>query len=220
MDQTLLQILVILVFYQKITSGAVQTIKEGDPVDISCKPGEMGTMIIWFRVLDNSGMEFIASFSTSGMLKKSTDSFSNMFMDSKMKQNILTLKSFNKARDSGIYSCGLLHKGTELKFGEVTRLVGVEVPAEATRTTAKPSQCTSTTACVCNNDNKQGTTNPSLFCPSIILGPLAGGCGLLLLLLIITTLYCNKIRTRRCPHHHKRKPRAAPEKQVKTSRYV
>ncbi|KAG7229562.1 hypothetical protein INR49_012577 [Caranx melampygus] len=60
----------------------------------------------------------------------------------------------------------------------------------------------------------------TLFCSTAILGPLAGGCGLLLLLLIITTVYCNHTRTRRCPHHYKRKPRTAPAKPMMADRYV
>lgn len=35
-----------------------------------------------------------------------------------------------------------------------------------------------------------------MFCTPLILGPLVGGCGLLLLLLIITTVYCNSESTR------------------------
>ncbi|KAM6980665.1 T-cell surface glycoprotein CD8 alpha chain [Aplochiton taeniatus] len=41
-------------------------------------------------------------------------------------------------------------------------------------------------------------------CDPRMWGPLASGCGLLFLLLIVTICYCNRIRTRRCPHHYKR----------------
>ncbi|XP_068576567.1 T-cell surface glycoprotein CD8 alpha chain [Cebidichthys violaceus] len=221
----ILVILVILVFCQKITSGAGEEMqaKEGQPVEIKCRPGEVGTMIVWFRVLDND-MEFLASFSKDGFYKSSANSFST-FSYSRMRDNILTLQSFNKTRDSGIYSCASLNKGNTLQFGKVTRLVGekVEVALETTQATIIPStQCTTATPCVCNKneDNKQGESSPQMFCSPIILGSLAASCGLLLLLLIIATLYCNRIRTRRCPHHYKRKPRMAPGKQMMTNRHV
>ncbi|KAM9362214.1 T-cell surface glycoprotein CD8 alpha chain, partial [Symphorus nematophorus] len=122
------------------------------------------------------------------------------------------LKSFEKAKDSGIYCCASLIKGIELKFGEVTRLVAekVEVAPPIPTTSTKQSTCTTATPCVCDNNNKPGETSPFMFCTPIILGPLVGGCGLLLLLLIITTVYCHKIRTRRCPHHYKRQQRTMP----------
>ncbi|KAK9529367.1 hypothetical protein VZT92_013466 [Zoarces viviparus] len=221
-------ILVILVFCQKMTSGAGEemTAKEGDQVEIKCKPVEEGSMIIWFRVLDN-GMEFIASFSKEGFPKSAMASFpSSTFSHSRIRDAILTLKSFNRARDSGIYSCASLIKGNEMRFGQVIRLVGeqVEVASEAPQiiTTTAPTQCTTATPCVCNKieDKKQGETSLQMLCSPIILGSMAASCGLLLLLLIIAILYCNRIRTRRCPHHYKRKPQMAPGKQMMTNRHV
>ncbi|KAL7407948.1 hypothetical protein ABVT39_016040 [Epinephelus coioides] len=216
MDQKWIHVLVILLICRQMTSGACEdlTVKEGQQIDINCKPEEMGTMVIWFRVLDTSTVEFIASFSITGVLKSSSKSFSSTFSVSQSKQHTLTLNSFNKAKDSGVYNCGSLYKGNELKFGKATRLVGeiVKVPVVAPpqATTTQQNLCTTTTPCVCSNTNKPGETSPQLFCSLIILGPLAGGCGLLLLLLIATTVYCNQIRTRRCPHHYKRKPRVVP----------
>ncbi|XP_070758886.1 T-cell surface glycoprotein CD8 alpha chain [Enoplosus armatus] len=221
MDQKWIQILAILVFYQNITSGAVEekTLKEGDLFEINCNPGELGTMIVWFRMLDKSGMEFIASCAMTGKMKTSTPSFTSIFRDTKFQQHVLILKSFNKTRDSGVYSCASLYKGNELIFGKLTRLVGEKAEVAPLATTPKQNLCTTVPPCVCNN--KPGATSPSTSCTLIILGPLAGACGLLVLLLIITILYCNKIRTRRCPHHYKRKPRStAPGTQMKTNRHV
>ncbi|XP_032368777.1 T-cell surface glycoprotein CD8 alpha chain isoform X2 [Etheostoma spectabile] len=224
MDQKWSQILVILVFCQRITSGVGEdrTVKEGEQVEITCIPQEVGSIVVWFRVLDTSGMEFIASFSSNGLLKSPAASFPSTFSQSKIQQNILTLKSFSKSRDSGVYNCASL-KANELKFGVATRLVGekvevavVETPSgRASAVTTEQNPCTTAAPCDCNNINKQGETSPQMFCTPIILGPLAGGCGLLLLILIITTVYCNHIRTRRCPHHYNRKPRSGAHEKLK-----
>ncbi|XP_035518531.1 T-cell surface glycoprotein CD8 alpha chain [Morone saxatilis] len=222
MDQKWIHILAILVFCLKITSGAGEdkATPEGQLVEIHCQPKTTGSMIVWFRVLDKTGMEFIGSFSNTGIVKSSP--LSPIFSFSKIIQKILILQSFNKSRDSGIYSCASLYKGNELSFGKVTRLFGEKAPQGALVPTSKPTLCTTAAIppCVCNK-KKEEKTNPDMYCPLIILGPLAGGCGLLLLLLIITTLYCNKIRTRRCPHHYKRKPQTmAPGKQMMTNRHA
>lgn len=116
----------------EMTSGAGEDIilkenlKDGDRIEITCTPSVAGTLIVWFRVRDKFGMEYIASFSNTGLKKPNTAQPSSEFLDSKITSNILILKSFNKDKDSGDYSCGSLYKGTELKFGQVTRLVGGE----------------------------------------------------------------------------------------------
>lgn len=117
----------ILLHLLEMTSGAGKDmlVKEGERVEIKCQPSELGTMIIWFRVLDKPRMEFIASFSNNGLKKPNTDKPSSAFSDTKIGQNTLILESFSKASDSGLYICASL-KGSELKFGEVTRLVGGE----------------------------------------------------------------------------------------------
>ncbi|XP_047438068.1 T-cell surface glycoprotein CD8 alpha chain [Mugil cephalus] len=222
MDPKWIQVLLVLVFYQKTAFG----IKEGEKFTIKCRPTTSGTMIIWFRVLDKSGMEFLASLSNNGVVKASRTDFTQIFSHSS-DPHVLTLNSFKNSRDSGIYTCGSLYKGNQLIFGNVTRLSG-EKPTPAPPTVPPVTQATSTTPspCECKGVSSKGqvlsgTSSPSFFCTPIILGPLAGGCGLLLLLLLITTIYCNRIRTRRCPHHYKRKPRAAvPEKQMMVNRHV
>ncbi|XP_060898271.1 T-cell surface glycoprotein CD8 alpha chain [Labrus mixtus] len=221
MDQKWMQILVILVFFQKITTGACEerVIKEKEAVEIVCNTQDFGSTFVWLRVLDITAMEFIASFNLIGDMKAAHPSFSSIFSNRKSK---LILNSFNKARDSGVYGC-VSQKGQVLKIGTVTRLVGekVKVSTEAPLNTTKPSPCTTAAPCVCDHKTRKEETNPLMLCSPIILGPLVGSCGLLLLLLIITTLYCNKIRTRRCPHHYKRKPRAMPPgNQMKTSRQI
>ncbi|KAM7401764.1 hypothetical protein PAMP_017052 [Pampus punctatissimus] len=213
----------ILSQFSEMSSGAVEeiTTKDGDQVDIKCAPAGSSTTILWVRVLDASGVEFLGSFSNTGMRKSTISSF---FTDSKMSHNILTLKSF-KSTDIGTYTCAAF-KNNELIFGKVTRLVGEKskIVTKAPPTTPhKQNQPKTTTACNCESIIHKQVEVEGLYalCSPIILGPLAGGCGLLLLLLIIISVYCNQIRTRRCPHHHKRKPRAvAPGKEMMVNRHV
>lgn len=112
----------------EMTSGVLgedQTAQEGHQVEIKCTPHQKGTMVVWFRVLDTSGMEFIASFTNDGILKSPETSFPPAFSRSRIKEDILILQSFKKA-DSGVYNCASLFKGNELKFGTATRLDGGE----------------------------------------------------------------------------------------------
>uniref|UniRef100_A0A3P8VWV4 Ig-like domain-containing protein n=1 Tax=Cynoglossus semilaevis TaxID=244447 RepID=A0A3P8VWV4_CYNSE len=214
-------ILLILFFYQNIPAVVSnKEVREGDRVEIQCEPSEVGTMVIWFRVLDNSGMEYIGSFSKDGVRKATPTALSTSFGVTNMNKNVLTLNSFKAKEDAGVYGCAGL-KSNELKFGRVTRLSGVkkkveEVTSVMVARTAPPNLPATTTACVCESPREE--TSLFLECPPIILGSLAGTCGLFILLLIITILYCNHMRTRRCPHHHKKRPRQMlPEKQMMTN---
>ncbi|XP_053172089.1 T-cell surface glycoprotein CD8 alpha chain [Scomber japonicus] len=223
MDQKWIHMLMMLVFYQGVSSGVVVDVtpKEGDPVEISCTPPLGGTLVIWLRVLDTPDVEFIGSFAPSSGTEK--EKIPDRFDISKASHDKLTLRSFKK-NESGIYTCATL-KSNALHFGRLTRLVVGEFPQIVTVappiTTSKKDEAKTTTACVCNTSTKSGGSGFSTFCNPIILGALAGSCGLLLLLLIIISVYCSRIRTRRCPHHYKRKPRTpAPGKQMMANRHV
>lgn len=118
----------LLLLLSEMISGDDQQLgplKEGNPVDIACQPSETGSLTIWFRVLDKAGMEFIASFS-NGVRKDTESKSSLLFSDGKIKSHKLTLKSFSRERDSGLYGCSSLIRGKELSFGRLTRLFGGE----------------------------------------------------------------------------------------------
>lgn len=104
------------------TSGD-RVVDNGDTVEITCKFSNLASTVMWFRVLDKTGMEFIASFDMNGNLKRGH--LPEEFNADKMNKNILTLKSFNKAKDSGVYSCAIIHN-SGLLFGQTTRLRGGE----------------------------------------------------------------------------------------------
>ncbi|KAM9859859.1 T-cell surface glycoprotein CD8 alpha chain isoform 2-T2 [Aulostomus maculatus] len=216
-QQWILVILVILVFYRRISLGAVakSVLPEGQQVEIKCRPAEVGTSIQWFRVQDNSGMHFIVSTSNTG-LRRPDSSIPSAFSDKKLKEDVLILKSFSRSVDSGVYSCASL-KNNQLKFGEVTRLAGEQAKEVTKPPIIKMNPSESTTPCVCEATQDEERSNVDLVCSPLILGSLVGSCGLLLLLLIVTIMYCNHMRTRRCPHHYKRRPRTmAPGKQMMT----
>uniref|UniRef100_A0A3B3HMQ2 Immunoglobulin V-set domain-containing protein n=1 Tax=Oryzias latipes TaxID=8090 RepID=A0A3B3HMQ2_ORYLA len=227
MDQRWMKILLTLVFYLQVTTCADRTLQEGSTVHFKCQIPE-GTVVFWFRLLDGSNMEFIASFSNTGMEKKFEQQFKNLFSHEKKDTYfILTLKSFSASRDSGAYVCAALVKGNMLQFGEIERVHG-EKKRETTKApsmifTHPPTTVStraSTRSCACSHMPAAGVrihhhflliilrkktdrkyiflflfaekTKPLLPCDPLILGSLAGGCGLLLLLLIIITLYCNR----------------------------
>ena len=114
-----------VVFLASASGAGALVIKDGEKVEINCKADEQYSMVVWFRVLDESGMEFIASFTKDGSIKTTPTPLSPNIDHSKMSNNILMLKSFSRARDSGAYSCAIM-KSNELKFGKVTRLTGGE----------------------------------------------------------------------------------------------
>ncbi|KAL0977792.1 hypothetical protein UPYG_G00161230 [Umbra pygmaea] len=199
----------VLLFFCHDTLQQSSKKKEGERVSIKCLPNPKGNMVIWFRVKENAGMEFIASFnSLSGQLK--TNFNKEIYSDEQIQTDTLILKSFNKARDSGAYTCASI-KNNELVFGEVTRMAGEDTPVTNTPTTP-PTPTTnellsSTTALGC----KVVKQDPRVLCDLIIWAPLAAGCGLLFIILLITVSYCNRTRTKRCPHHYKRKLRMEPQ---------
>ncbi|XP_061688994.1 T-cell surface glycoprotein CD8 alpha chain isoform X2 [Syngnathoides biaculeatus] len=204
MDQQWICILATLSFYNKLTAGdsSELVIKDGYKVEVRCRPSDIGTIVMWFRVLDKSGIEFLASYTNNGIRKYVSGSFSSHFSDLRIRDDILILKSFSKGRDSGTYSCATL-KNNELKFGPLIRLTVEAASKPTVAPTAKFQPPSTALPCACENLTKQGD---SMSCNPIIVIPLAGSCGILLLFILIIVVYCNRVRTRRCPHHYKKRP--------------
>ncbi|KAL6469858.1 hypothetical protein MHYP_G00209770 [Metynnis hypsauchen] len=191
-----------------------EVLKEDEDKEISCDPSSSGNTVWWFRLIKNTQLEFIASFTSSG--EKKVGDMESKFNSQNMKSSKrLTLKSFKKKTDSGYYSCATINSN-KLHFGRVTSLQGTPDPEPETKvvttTRATPEHFTtkSTASCEPKNQVRKPFSAVTLGCELVILIPLAAGSGLLLILLIITILYCNHIRTRRCPHHYKRHPRNKP----------
>lgn len=74
-------------------------------------------MIVWFRVLSNH-MEFIGSFSKTGIPKNLAKNFNELYTHA---NDRLSLKSFKK-NDAGLYGCASLIKGITLVFGDTTQI--------------------------------------------------------------------------------------------------
>ncbi|KAM8868210.1 T-cell surface glycoprotein CD8 alpha chain isoform 2-T2 [Synchiropus picturatus] len=130
--------------------------KEGEQVQIQCKPS-IGSLVMWFRVLDGGTVEFIGSFSSNGVLKGTLPS---IFTHTPGKEAI-TLNSFKSSRDSGLYTCGSL-KNNQVNFGQVTSLIGEKIvnrppptiPSKINPATTKARPCT------CPTLPKQGENAP------------------------------------------------------------
>ncbi|KAG5272869.1 hypothetical protein AALO_G00170180 [Alosa alosa] len=183
-------------------------VKEKELHTVNCTlPKDASRTFIWLRVTKNNGVEFIVSYKNQKrvgtvVLPESMESLDGY---------CLKIKSFNKQTDSGSYNCAI-YNANELTFGKPTVLEGepdpTQAPKKVTTTPCTTAATVPSTPCVCLNQ-RGVKSDPEKSCELMIWVPLAGGCGLLLVLLIGVSLYCNKIRTRRCPHHYKRQPRTA-----------
>ncbi|KAK7131432.1 hypothetical protein R3I94_016534 [Phoxinus phoxinus] len=153
--------------------------KEGESVRVDCDLKQSGTLTFWFRINDKD--------KNSGKVH-------------------LDIKSFEKKADSGVYTCATMNSN-KLFFGGLTEIEGEPVPDPRTQppppilVTTTKSTTISPCSCI-----KKAEQKPRFMCEIWILSSLASGCALLLILLIVTILYCNRLRTRRCPHHYKRQP--------------
>ncbi|XP_048877434.1 T-cell surface glycoprotein CD8 alpha chain [Brienomyrus brachyistius] len=210
------QILISLLILFNCTCLA-EVYKEGDDVKITCKMSPPGTIVFWFRVLQ-TGIEAIGSFNIEGEPKMSPNN--SMFDYSSIRRhNTITLKGFQKNRDSGTYSCGKLN-GNKLSFGELTVIKGLpESPPAVKPVTAQVTPGSTTQPCPCRTPS-QTKSKSSEGCPMVIWVPLTAACSLIFLILILIICHCNRIRTRRCPHHYKRKPKnVTPARQAMGERY-
>ncbi|KAJ8287238.1 hypothetical protein GJAV_G00049250 [Gymnothorax javanicus] len=226
MPQILEWIFVLLVVCQ-CTHGMLSTefYDEKATVHLSCDPPSKGSTISWFRVRED-GVEFLAAFYSNGDLVRDSK-LNSPFSAEKIKQNTLTLNGFQNARDNGTYSCSSFNKN-KMHFGKATRIQGkpatptIKTAAATTAAPPRPSESTCTSPpCNCQGPTNGKNLDPSMHCDLLILAPLAGGCGLIIIILIITVCYCNRMRTKRCPHHYKRPPKkSAPVRQASPDRYV
>ncbi|KAJ8395575.1 hypothetical protein AAFF_G00030560 [Aldrovandia affinis] len=217
-------VLVILFQYTCEENMKFESHDEKKEVPLQCDPKNKGNIIVWFRLRENR-FEFLASYTSNGNVKQNV--YPQMFSTEKTASNILTLREFQKARDSGVYSCASFNNNM-LNFGKATRIQGhpdLKPTIKTTVTTNKlprPNITTSNTRpCLCQAPTGTKMKHPTLNCELEIFAPLAGGCGLLFLILIFTICYCNRIRTNRCPHHYKKKPKNhVPVRQAMPERYV
>ncbi|KAJ8262930.1 hypothetical protein COCON_G00153870 [Conger conger] len=187
-------------------------ISDGTTVPIKCDLKDSLSTVLWFRV-GNTGMEVLGFVDSNGVEPKDS-----LTIKSKA---LLEIKKFNKKRDSGVYGCSAIN-GKILTFGKTTTLRGPADPTTTTTrrvTTATPPN-TTTTPCPCRTGKKYNKESPDS-CETAILAPLVAGCILLFLILILTIRHCSRVRTRGCPHHHKRRPRNPAQVNLgKPGRYV
>ncbi|XP_023667497.1 T-cell surface glycoprotein CD8 alpha chain isoform X2 [Paramormyrops kingsleyae] len=207
----------LLILFNYFISGACLTTEELSEVKITCKMSPPGTIVFWFRVLE-TGIEAIGTFNIEGDPKMVPDS--NVFDYRNMKRDkAILLKSFQKNRDSGIYGCGKLN-GNKLDFGPLTSIEGhPEITPAVKAVTAHVTPGSTAKPCQCRTP-AQTKSKLGEGCPIVIWAPLTAACSLIFLILIIIICHCNRIRTRRCPHHHRRKPKnVTPARQAMGDRY-
>ncbi|KAB5549253.1 hypothetical protein PHYPO_G00065300 [Pangasianodon hypophthalmus] len=215
MTQILSVLCVFLLFHG--VEGAVQekVVEENKNERLTCV-GASSATVFWLRLKENGqGFEYVATYSKSKNSGKVSDK--NKFAVS---EKSFEITSFEKQKDSGTYSCVSINNN-ELQFGGTTKLRGETVPTtikpKIQTTPVQQAAITTKPAVTCGRNSKVSTSGTKSERLDVLLGcelhifiPLAAGCGLLLLILVITILYCNRIRTRRCPHHYKKQSRSRP----------
>ncbi|XP_061119379.1 T-cell surface glycoprotein CD8 alpha chain-like [Conger conger] len=220
------RVFILLVIFQYTHQAPKVTFyKEKEKVPINCDPPIKGSVITWFRVREDK-IDFLGTFTRTGEEKK--NAYPTLFSTERIRQNTLTLIEFQKARDSGTYYCSSFNNNI-LNFGKATHIDGVPEAKPTTMTAPPPalprprpsnSTCFSV-PCTCKRPMDIKVLDSKIKCELMIFAPLAGGCALLILILIITICYCNRIRTKRCPHHYKRRPKnSATVRQAMPDRYV
>ncbi|XP_036444852.1 T-cell surface glycoprotein CD8 alpha chain isoform X4 [Colossoma macropomum] len=118
------------------------------------------------------------------------------------------IASFSSSGDKKVGDLGSKFDHQKMKSSKILTLKGFKKETDS-----------GSYSCATINNNKllfgsvtslRGTPGTTLGCELVILISLAAGNGLLLILLIITILYCNRMRTRQCPHHYKRDSQSKP----------
>uniref|UniRef100_A0A673IAW8 CD8 alpha n=1 Tax=Sinocyclocheilus rhinocerous TaxID=307959 RepID=A0A673IAW8_9TELE len=187
--------------------------REGQEVIIDCDPKQHSVITFWFKI-NRSGAKHLLTF-------KGTD----------VKENVDKEKySLNKNAPSGKVSLYRFHKNEKKNSKNIghyscihNRFAYIFVADPATpppKLDPAPPKTTTpviTTKAQCKCAKQD--PKPSINCETWILSSLASGCGVLLILLIFTILYCNRLRTRRCPHHYKRQPRPAGHAKLPNSHF-
>ncbi|KAF4077108.1 hypothetical protein AMELA_G00204290 [Ameiurus melas] len=206
----ILSVLCVVLFGFHGVEGNVneRVIKENEPVTITCEKN-YPTTVFWLQLKENGqGFEYIGSFSKSKKAGKLPEGSKN-----EVTEKNFHINSFERQKDSGTYSCVFINNN-QLEFSSITKLHGgtvsttIKPKVQTTHIQTVPTTTKAVVTCGQNSKGKKAEKIDVLLgCELHIFIPLAAGCGSLLVLLLITILYCNSIRTRRCPHHYKRQPR-------------
>ncbi|XP_051536657.1 uncharacterized protein LOC127430712 isoform X2 [Myxocyprinus asiaticus] len=187
--------------------GRTQIFQEGEDVTVKCDPALSGLSFFWFRI-NKDGPAFLVTNKNTGIKVNVKEKYKVIQTSGKM---CLSIRSFEKDKDSGMYSCATYNRN-QLIFGDLYYIKGqpdptTQPPKIASVTKAKPEVLTTAKVqCPCEKQESRS----ALLCETWIFSSLAAGCGLLLILLIITIVYCDCLRTRHCPHNYKTQPQSRP----------
>ncbi|XP_056114196.1 T-cell surface glycoprotein CD8 alpha chain [Rhinichthys klamathensis goyatoka] len=182
--------------------------KEGAKVRVNCDLKQSGALTFWFRI-KSTGADFLFTVKQTDIKENSLNETKySIAVDKKSGKAHFDIKSFEKKADDGIYTCATMNNN-KLFFGGLTEIKGEPDPTTQPPKALIPILVTTTKSTTTSHLCKK--TEKSRFnCEIWILSSLASGCALLLILLIGTIFYCNRLRTRRCPHHYKRQPQPRP----------
>ncbi|XP_034757765.2 T-cell surface glycoprotein CD8 alpha chain-like [Acipenser ruthenus] len=183
-----------------------EIVTEGKSVTVKCfsTKSSLDSGVYWFQQTEGRDAKFLVFTSSIGTERNKKD---NRFKSSRSGQGYSLTFTFKKD-DAGIYYCFQV-SNNNMEFGTSTKISVKKAPQPAT-TTKAPANATTQPAtarnppCTCPARGKPRDTR--LTCDVFIWAPLSGAAGLLLVILVITIIMCSKVRTRRCPHHYKKRP--------------
>ncbi|XP_052537386.1 T-cell surface glycoprotein CD8 alpha chain-like isoform X6 [Tympanuchus pallidicinctus] len=186
--------------------------QEGQRLELECLPYNKDSGVSWIRQDKDGKLHFIVYISVlSRTTYPGSKTTSSQFEGSKQENSFrLVVKNF-KAQDQGTYFC-FSNINQELHFSSgqpaffpVTTTSAPTTPA----TTNQSSQITKKDICMQSSDPETSNKNMlNFYCEIYIWAPLAGACLVLLVVLVVTIVLCQKTRRRRC--RCKRPPNGKP----------
>ncbi|XP_041096651.1 T-cell surface glycoprotein CD8 alpha chain-like [Polyodon spathula] len=196
--------LFLLTVVQCLTQETILT--EGETVTVVCysTKSALDNGVYWFQQTERGDANFLVFTANTGHERNKKD---NRFHSARSGRGYRL--TFNlKKEDAGIYYC-FQTSNSNIEFGTSTK-ISVKQPPQAAPTTQAaantPTQAATTRKPLCTCPARGVQRDTRLSCDVFIWAPLCGAAGLLLLILIVTIIMCSKVRTRRCPHHYKKRP--------------
>ncbi|XP_005510010.2 T-cell surface glycoprotein CD8 alpha chain [Columba livia] len=180
----------------KFRDSSITHVRVGQRLELKCQTDKGDSGVFWVR-MDRAGtlrfIVFVSSLArTTFEGKQRTSTRFEATRDSSFYR--LVVKSFT-LQDEGYYFC-LMNSNQVLYFshGQPVFLLVTTTPAPTTQGSTTKEEPSPETPDPDTSKEKE----PDFFCDIFIWVPLAGACVLLLLALAVTTVLCQRTRSRRC----------------------